>query len=183
MAILNDKQIKELDDVITPFVDHQVEKGTVSYGLSSFGYDIRVGNKFKIFTNINSNEVDPKDFKRELLEDRETDDSVLIPPNSFALASSMERFNMPDDVTGLLFDKSTYRRCGVLTSGTVLEPAWEGWLTIEISNTTPLPVRIYANEGIGQVLFFQGEEPSFTYDDKDGKYQGQSKRPEPSRIK
>lgn len=146
----------------------------VSYGLSSYGYDIRVGREFKIFTNVNSTVVDPKNFVEENVVDFEGD-VCIVPANSFALARTIEYFKMPDDVLAICLGKSTYARCGIIVNVTPFEPGFEGHITIEISNTTPLPAKIYANEGIAQVLFLQGDEKcDTTYKDKKGKYQAQT---------
>lgn len=173
MAILNDKKIKELDDVITPFIDHQVEKGVLSYGLGSMGYDIRISNKFKLFTNISQTPIDPKDFSKDSFVEKEVDNYVVIPPNSFALGVSREKFNIPDNIMALCVGKSTYARMGLVINLTPAEPGWSGKLVIEASNTTPLPVKLYANEGIAQMMFFKGDRPNKTYADKKGKYQDQ----------
>ena len=159
--------------MIEPFEDAQVRKGTISYGVSSFGYDMRVADEFKIFTNVNNAIVDPKAF-----DDRSfvayQGDVCIVPPNSFALARSVEYFRIPRNVITLCVGKSTYARCGIITNVTPFEPEWEGYVTLEISNTTPLPARIYANEGIAQVLFFESDEgPEVSYKDRSGKYQGQ----------
>jgi dCTP deaminase len=159
--------------MINPFSEKQVREGVVSYGLSSYGYDLRVADEFKVFTNVNCAIVDPKAFdERSFVTVRS--DCALIPPNSFALARSVEYFKIPRDVLTICVGKSTYARCGIITNVTPFEPEWEGFVTLEISNTTPLPAKIYANEGIAQVLFFKGEEgPEVSYKDKKGKYQGQ----------
>lgn len=159
--------------MIDPFEPEQVREGTISYGLSSFGYDIRVAPEFKVFTNVYNVIVDPKDFDDRSFVDVAAE-SCIIPPNSFALARTVEYFRMPRDVLAICVGKSTYARCGIVVNVTPLEPSWEGFLTLEISNTTPLPAKIYADEGIAQLLFFQGEEvPSVAYADREGKYQGQ----------
>src|SRR4026207_2235334 len=159
--------------MIKPFEDRQVRKGTISYGLSSYGYDIRIADEFKIFTNINTTIVDPKGFDPRSFVDYQGD-VALIPPNSFALGRSVEYFKIPRTVVPLCVGTPTYARCGIITNVTPFEPEWEGYVTLEISNTTPLPAKIYANEGIAQVLFFRGdEEPAVSYRDKKGKYQGQ----------
>jgi dCTP deaminase len=160
--------------MIEPFEDAQVRQGTISYGLSSYGYDMRVASEFKIFTNVNNAIVDPKAFDDKSFVPFEGD-VCIVPPNSFALARSVEYFRIPRDVITLCVGKSTYARCGIITNVTPFEPEWEGFVTLEISNTTPLPARIYANEGIAQVLFFQGDEaPEVSYLDRKGKYQGQT---------
>jgi dCTP deaminase len=160
--------------MIEPFEDAQVRQGTISYGLSSYGYDMRVASEFKIFTNVNNAIVDPKAFDDRSFVPFEGD-VCIVPPNSFALARSVEYFRIPRDVITLCVGKSTYARCGIITNVTPFEPEWEGFVTLEISNTTPLPARIYANEGIAQVLFFQGDSaPEVSYRDRKGKYQGQT---------
>ena len=159
--------------MIEPFEDRQVREGVVSYGLSSYGYDIRVADEFKVFTNINSTVVDPKNFDARSFVDIRAD-VCIIPPNSFALAKTVEYFRIPRDVLTVCVGKSTYARCGLIVNVTPFEPEWEGNVTLEISNTTPLPAKVYANEGIAQVLFFQSDEPcEVSYADKKGKYQGQ----------
>jgi dCTP deaminase len=156
--------------MIEPFEDRQVREGVVSYGLSSYGYDIRVADEFKVFTNINSTVIDPKQFDPRSFVDIKTD-VCIVPPNSFALARTIEYFRIPRDVLTVCLGKSTYARCGIIVNVTPFEPEWEGFVTLEISNTTPLPARIYANEGIAQVLFFQSDEPcEVSYADKKGKY-------------
>jgi dCTP deaminase len=159
--------------MIEPFVDDQVRAGVISYGVSSYGYDVRVGDEFKVFTNVFNTVVDPKNFDPKSFVDIKADECV-IPPNSFALASTIEYFRIPRDVLTVCLGKSTYARCGIIVNVTPFEPEWEGHVTIEISNTTPLPAKIYANEGIAQVLFFQSDEPcAKSYKDKKGKYQAQ----------
>ncbi|HEY7653040.1 MAG TPA: dCTP deaminase [Methylomirabilota bacterium] len=159
--------------MIKPFEDRQVRKGAISYGLSSYGYDIRIADEFKIFTNINTTIVDPKRFDPRSFVDYQGEVAV-IPPNSFALGRSVEYFKIPRNVLTICVGKSTYARCGIITNVTPFEPEWEGYVTLEISNTTPLPARIYANEGIAQVLFFESDEACETsYADRQGKYQGQ----------
>ena len=159
--------------MIEPFEDGQVRNGVISYGLSSYGYDIRVANEFKIFTNVHSTIVDPKNFDPKSMIDFQGDE-CLIPPNSFALARTVEYFRIPRGVLTVCLGKSSYARCGIIINVTPFEPEWEGYVTLEISNTTPLPAKIYANEGIAQVLFFEGDEECETsYADKKGKYQGQ----------
>ena len=176
MPILSDRWIREMattQGMIEPFVERQTREGVISYGLSSYGYDARVGREFKIFTNVDSAIVDPKAFSPASFVDRELDVCV-VPPNSFALATTMEYFRVPRDVLVICLGKSTYARCGIIVNVTPLEPEWEGHVTIEISNTTPLPAKIYANEGIAQALFFEGDEaPETSYADRKGKYQGQ----------
>ena len=159
--------------MIEPFEDRQVRDGVISYGLSSYGYDIRVADEFKVFTNINSTVVDPKNFDSRSFVDLKSG-ICIIPPNSFALAKTIEYFRIPRDVLTICVGKSTYARCGLIVNVTPFEPEWEGFVTLEISNTTPLPARVYANEGIAQVLFFQSDEPcEVSYADKKGKYQKQ----------
>ena len=175
-SIKADRWIKRMaleHGMIEPFEDRQVREGVVSYGLSSYGYDIRVADEFKVFTNINSTVVDPKNFDARSFVDIKAD-ICIIPPNSFALAKTVEYFRIPRDVLTVCVGKSTYARCGLIVNVTPFEPEWEGFVTLEISNTTPLPARVYANEGIAQVLFFQGDEPcEVSYADKKGKYQKQ----------
>ena len=159
--------------MIKPFEDRQVRKGGISYGLSSYGYDIRIADEFKIFTNINSTVVDPKGFDPRSFVDFKGP-TCIIPPNSFALGRSVEYFRIPRNVLTICVGKSTYARCGIITNATPFEPEWEGFVTLEISNTTPLPAKIYANEGIAQVIFFESDEVCETsYKDRGGKYQGQ----------
>jgi dCTP deaminase len=175
-SIKADRWIRKMaleHQMIEPFEDRQVREGVISYGLSSYGYDIRVANEFKVFTNINSTVVDPKNFDARSFVDVKTD-ICIIPPNSFALAKTVEYFRIPRDVLTVCVGKSTYARCGLIVNVTPFEPEWEGFVTLEISNTTPLPARVYANEGIAQVLFFQSDEPcEVSYADKKGKYQKQ----------
>ncbi len=173
--VKNDRWIREMAQkgMIEPFNKKQVRKGVISYGVSSYGYDMRVADEFKIFTNINSTVVDPKRFDPKSFWDFKGD-VCIIPPNSFALASSVEYFRIPRDVIVICLGKSTYARCGIVVNVTPLEPEWEGHVTIEISNTTPLPAKIYANEGIAQLLFIQAAEVcEISYKDKLGKYQAQ----------
>ena len=159
--------------MIKPFEDRQVRKGGISFGLSSYGYDIRIADEFKIFTNINNSIVDPKAFDPRSFVDFQGE-VALIPPNSFALGRSVEYFKIPRNVLTICVGKSTYARCGIITNVTPFEPEWVGYVTLEISNTTPLPAKIYANEGIAQVLFFESDEACETsYADRQGKYQGQ----------
>jgi dCTP deaminase len=159
--------------MIDPFVDHQVRDGVISFGVSSYGYDIRVADEFKIFTNVYSAIVDPKHFDPQSMVDFKGE-VCIIPPNSFALARTIEYFRIPRDVLTICLGKSTYARCGLIVNVTPFEPEWEGYVTLEISNTTPLPARIYANEGIAQVIFFQADEVcEISYADKKGKYQYQ----------
>ena len=172
MGVLSDHEI--LKDVkIEPFEEGIHRPGVISYGVSSYGYDVRVGRHFKIFTNVHNVVVDPKNFSNESFVDREGD-HCIIPPNSFALAETVEYFEIPRDVLAICVGKSTYARCGIIVNVTPLEPGWEGHVTLEFSNTTPLPARIYANEGACQFLFLQGNEPCETsYADRAGKYMGQ----------
>ena len=177
MTIQSDRWIRDQalnHGMIEPFVEAQRREGCISYGLSSYGYDARVADEFKIFTNVDSATVDPKDFASNSFVDRQTD-VCIIPPNSFALARTVEYFRVPEDVLVICLGKSTYARCGIIVNVTPLEPEWEGHVTLEFSNTTPLPARIYANEGLAQVLFFQSDEPcERSYADKKGKYQKQT---------
>ena len=160
--------------MIEPFEEKQVREGAISYGVSSYGYDLRIADEFKIFTNINSTIVDPKQFDAKSFVDFKGP-ICIVPPNSFALGRSVEYFRIPRDVMTICVGKSTYARCGMILNVTPLEPEWEGHVTLEISNTTPLPARIYANEGIAQVLFLGGSDVCATsYKDKKGKYQGQT---------
>jgi dCTP deaminase len=176
VAIKSDKWIKRMardHQMIEPFVESQTRAGVVSFGVSSYGYDVRVGDEFKVFTNVFNTVVDPKNFDPKSFVDIKAD-VCIIPPNSFALASTIEYFRIPRDILTVCLGKSTYARCGIIVNVTPFEPEWEGHVTIEISNTTPLPAKIYANEGIAQVLFFQGDEPcEISYKDKKGKYQAQ----------
>jgi dCTP deaminase len=176
MTIKSDSWIRRMAlerRMIEPFVERQVRDGVISYGLSSYGYDIRVADEFKVFTNINTTVIDPKQFDPRSLVDVKTD-VCIVPPNSFALARTVEYFRIPRDVLTICLGKSTYARCGIIVNVTPFEPEWEGTATLEISNTTPLPARIYANEGIAQVLFFQSDEIcEVSYADKKGKYQAQ----------
>ena len=174
--IKSDRWIKRMaldHELIKPFEERQVRKGTISYGLSSYGYDIRIADEFKIFTNINNTIVDPKAFDPRSFVDFKGD-VCIIPPNSFALGRSVEYFKIPRNIMTITVGKSTYARCGIITNVTPFEPEWEGFVTLEISNTTPLPAKIYANEGIAQVLFFESDEVcEISYADRQGKYQGQ----------
>ena len=159
--------------MIEPFEERQIRENVVSFGISSYGYDLRIADEFKIFTNINSTIVDPKRFDPKSFVDFKGG-VCIVPPNSFALGRSVEYFRIPRTVMTICVGKSTYARCGIITNVTPLEPEWEGYVTLEISNTTPLPARIYANEGIAQVLFFESDELCETsYRDKEGKYQAQ----------
>ncbi len=176
MAVKSDRWIRRMaleHRLIEPFCEEQVREGVISYGLSSYGYDVRIADEFKIFTNINHTIVDPKDFDPRSFVDVKSA-QCIVPPNSFALARSVEYFRIPRDVIVVCLGKSSYARCGIIVNVTPLEPEWEGIVTLEVSNTTPLPARIYAGEGIAQMLFFQGDEPCQTsYADRRGKYQAQ----------
>ena len=176
MPVMSDVWIRRMAQdhgMITPFVETQKREGVISYGLSSYGYDARVADQFKVFTNVDSAIVDPKQFHPKSVVDR-AGPVCVIPPNSFALAHTMEYFRIPRDVLVICLGKSTYARCGIIVNVTPLEPEWEGQVTIEISNTTPLPAKIYAFEGICQFLFLQGNEPcEVSYADRAGKYMGQ----------
>jgi dCTP deaminase len=180
MSIKSDKWIRRMadkHDMISPFAAGQVRTNNagkiISYGTSSYGYDVRCANEFKIFTNINSSIVDPKNFSDSNFVDVNSE-VCIIPPNSFALARSVEYFKIPRNVLVVCLGKSTYARCGIIVNVTPLEPEWEGHITLEFSNTTPLPARIYANEGVAQVLFLESDEECETsYKDRSGKYQGQ----------
>ena len=176
-GIKSDRWIREMavcHKMIAPFTEQQVQKGVISYGLSSYGYDIRVSNHFRIFTNVHTVVVDPKQFDPKSFVEHEGDECI-IPANSFALARSVEYFIVPKEILAICLGKSTYARCGIIINVTPLEPEWKGIITLEISNTTPLPAKIYANEGIAQMLFFDGDEAcERSYADKNGKYQGQT---------
>lgn len=176
MGIKSDRWIRTMaqeQHMIEPFVENQVHDGVISYGVSSYGYDIRVADEFKIFTNVYSAIVDPKHFDSHSMVDFQGD-VCIIPPNSFALARTVEYFRIPRSILTICVGKSTYARCGIIVNVTPFEPEWEGFVTLEISNTTPLPAKIYANEGIAQVLFFDGDEICETsYADRKGKYQKQ----------
>jgi len=176
MAIKADKWIRKMaleKKMIEPFEEKQVRQGVISYGLSSYGYDIRVADEFKLFTDIYSTLVDPKNFDPKSFVDMKQD-SIIIPPNSFALARTIEYLRIPRSVLTICCGKSTYARCGILVNITPLEPEWEGHVTLEFSNTTPLPAKIYANEGVAQMLFFESDEVcSTSYRDRGGKYMGQ----------
>lgn len=175
--ILSDKWIRQQsieNNMISPFIEKQKREGVISFGVSSYGYDARVSNEFKIFTNVDNAIVDPKNFAENSFVTRHTD-VCIIPPNSFVLARTVEYFKIPKDVLVVCVGKSTYARCGIIVNVTPLEPGWEGHVTLEFSNTTPLPAKIYANEGVCQFLFFKGNEPCETsYSDRNGKYQGQT---------
>ena len=174
MAIKSDKWIRKMslgNEMISPFEDKQVSKSKISYGLSSYGYDIRVTDEYKIFTNVNNSIIDPKKFDENSFVNFKGD-VCIVPANSFALARSVEYFKIPRNVLTVCLGKSTYARCGIIVNVTPFEPEWEGHVTLEISNTTPLPAKIYSNEGLCQVLFFESdEECEVSYKDKKGKYQ------------
>ncbi|HIF25233.1 MAG TPA: dCTP deaminase [Micavibrio sp.] len=175
-GILADHQIRDLamnHGMIEPFVEKQTREGVISYGLSSYGYDSRCSDEFMIFTNVDNAIVDPKDFSQQSFVERKTDVCV-IPPNSFVLTRTVEYFKIPEDVLVVCLGKSTYARCGLIVNVTPLEPGWEGHVTLEISNTTPLPAKVYANEGVAQFLFFKGSAPcEVSYSSRSGKYMGQ----------
>ena len=176
MTVLSDKWIKKMskeNGMISPFVDKQQKKNVISYGLSSYGSDARVSKEFKIFTKVNSSMVDPKDFSNSNFISKKQD-ICIIPPNSFVLASTVEYFKIPKNILVICLGKSTYARCGIIVNVTPLEPEWEGHVTLEFSNTTPLPAKIYANEGACQFVFLQGnEDPEISYADRKGKYMNQ----------
>ena len=176
MTVLSDKWIRKMskeEEMISPFEEKQVRGNSISYGLSSFGYDARVSDEFKIFTNVNSEIVDPKNFKSSNFITKNSSECI-IPPNSFVLARTVEYFKIPKNVLVICLGKSTYARCGIIVNVTPLEPGWEGHVTLEFSNTTPLPAKIYANEGVAQFVFIKGnEDPLVSYADRNGKYQGQ----------
>ena len=178
MSIKPDWWIREqaLNGMIEPFEDRQVRTSEggdlISYGLSSFGYDLRAASEWRIFVNAFNTVVDPKNFDTDSLVEVDGE-TCIIPPNSFALTRSVEYMRIPEDVMVVALGKSSYARCGIVANVTPLEPGWEGHVTLELSNTTPLPAKVYANEGIVQLLFFQGERPEVTYADRKGKYQGQ----------
>ena len=176
MSVKSDRWIRRMaleHGMISPFSEKQVRAGTISYGLSSYGYDLRVADEFRIFTNVNTTIVDPKNFDEKSFVELRCE-CAIIPPNSFALARSIERFSMPRNVVGVCVGKSTYARCGIIVNVTPFEPEWRGIATLEISNTTPLPAKIYANEGLCQVLFFDSDELcEISYAGRNGKYQDQ----------
>jgi len=176
MAIMSDRWIREKaqnENMISPFFEKQKREGNISFGLSSYGYDARIAPEFMIFTNVDNALVDPKNFDDKSFV-RRNDDVCIIPPNSFVLGRTVEYFKIPKDVLVVCLGKSTYARCGLIVNVTPLEPGWEGHVTLEVSNTTPLPAKIYANEGICQFLFFEGNEPcEISYADRSGKYMGQ----------
>lgn len=175
MSIKPDWWIREkaLEGMITPFADRLVRDGVISYGLTSFGYDLRAATEWRIFVNAFNTVVDPKAFDTASLVEFEGEE-VIIPPNSFVLARSVEYIKVPENVMVIAVGKSTYARTGIVANVTPLEPGWEGHVTLEFSNTTPLPAKMYANEGVVQLLFFEGERPEVTYADRKGKYQGQT---------
>ena len=177
MSIKSDRWITKMareTQMIEPFEDRQVRKGVISYGVSSYGYDVRVADEYKIFTNVNSTVIDPKNFDSNSFVNFKGD-VCIVPPNSFALAHTVEYFRIPRNVLTICLGKSTYARCGIIVNVTPFEPEWEGIVTLEISNTTPLPAKIYSNEGIAQVLFFEGDEQcEVSYKDKQGKYLAQT---------
>jgi dCTP deaminase len=176
MSIKADRWIKQMSleqQMIVPFEEKQVRQGVISFGLSSYGYDVRIADEFKIFTNVFGAVVDPKGFDPKSFVDFKGE-VCIIPPNSFALGRTVEYFRIPRKAMTICVGKSTYARCGIITNVTPLEPGWEGHVTLEISNTTPLPAKIYANEGIAQILFFESDEECMvSYADKKGKYQAQ----------
>jgi len=178
MPVKSDKWIRKMalsHQMIKPFAEGRIKKGEISYGLSSYGYDIRVADEFKVFTNVNTTIVDPKNFDPRSLVDVKGD-HCIIPPNSFALARTVEYFKIPRNILTICLGKSTYARCGIIVNVTPFEPEWEGYATLEISNTTPLPAKIYAKEGIAQIIFLEAdEECEVSYKDKKGKYQAQKK--------
>ncbi len=177
MSVKSDRWIEKMakeTGMIEPFEPRQVRNGNISYGVSSYGYDLRVADEYKIFTNVNNSVVDPKNFDEKSFVPFKGD-VCIIPPNSFALARSVEYFRIPRNVLTICVGKSTYARCGIIVNVTPFEPEWEGFVTLEISNTTPLPAKIYSNEGLCQVIFFESdEECRISYRDKEGKYQGQT---------
>ena len=176
MSVMSDRWIRQMareHDMINPFAEGQAREGVISFGLSSYGYDLRVADEFKIFTNVYTTIVDPKHFDERSFEEFRGPVCV-IPPNSFALARSVEYFKIPRNVITVCVGKSTYARCGIIVNVTPLEPEWEGFVTLEISNTTPLPARVYSNEGLCQIVFFESDELcEISYKDKKGKYQAQ----------
>lgn len=176
MPVMSDRWITKMSretGMIEPFEDRQIREGVISYGVSSYGYDMRVATEYRIFTNVLNSLIDPKNFDPKSFVEFEGD-VCIVPANSFALARSVEYFRIPRDIVTICVGKSTYARCGIIINVTPFEPEWEGFVTLEISNSTPLPAKIYSNEGIAQVLFFQGNEPpAVSYRDKKGKYQGQ----------
>jgi len=177
MAIKPDKWIRKMaleEKMIDPFVENQVRENVISYGVSSYGYDVRIADEYKIFTNLNSTIVDPKQFDPRSFVDFKGD-VCIVPPNSFALGRTIEYFKIPRKTMTICVGKSTYARCGIITNVTPLEPGWEGYITLEVSNTTPLPAKIYSGEGIAQILFFESDEECLvSYAERKGKYQGQT---------
>ena len=177
MSVLSDKSIRKLaveEAMISPFIDKQVREGKISYGLSAFGYDARVGDEFKIFHNVNSSIVDPKEFTPDNFVTKKSSDYIIIPPNSFALGTTIEVFKIPRNIMCIVVGKSTYARTGIIVNVTPIESEFFGTVTLEFSNTTPLPAKIYANEGACQFLFYKGEAPpAVTYKDRKGKYMKQ----------
>ena len=178
MPVLSDKSIKKLaheEEMISPFVDKQVRDGKISYGLSSFGYDARVADEFKIFHNVNSSVVDPKKFTSDNFVTKKSSEYIIIPPNSFALGTTIEVFKIQRDIMCIVVGKSTYARTGIIVNVTPIESEFFGTVTLEFSNTTPLPAKIYANEGVAQFLFLKGDQdPETSYADRKGKYMGQT---------
>ena len=178
MAVMPDSWIRRMAlerGMVEPFVDRQNREGVISYGLSSYGYDARVAPEFKIFTDVDNAVVDPKEFNEKSFVERTVDVFCMVPPNSFALARTVEYFRIPRDILVICLGKSTYARCGMIVNVTPLEPEWEGHVTLEISNTTPLPAKVYAEEGVCQFLFLRGESPpEVSYADRKGKYMGQT---------
>ena len=177
--VMNEKWIKMMakeHGMITPFEENQVRKNSISFGTSSFGYDSKISDEFKVFTNVNTEIVDPKNFKPTNFVTRKGPECI-IPPNSFALASTVEKFKIPDDILVICLGKSTYARCGIIVNVTPLEPGWTGHVTLELSNSTPLPAKVYANEGCCQFIFLKGNErPETTYADRKGKYMDQENK-------
>ena len=177
MSVQSDKWIIKMakeNAMISPFEDKQIRGNNISFGTSSYGYDARVADEFKIFTNVNAEIVDPKNFKATNFVTKNNSECI-IPPNSFVLARTVEKFKIPDDILVICLGKSTYARCGIIVNVTPFEPEWEGYVTLEISNTTPLPAKIYSNEGLCQVIFFESDEDcEVSYKDKSGKYQSQT---------
>tara|TARA_Y100000590_G_scaffold234203_1_gene263766 strand:+ start:610 stop:1164 length:555 start_codon:yes stop_codon:yes gene_type:complete len=177
MTVQNDKWIKKMSlehEMISPFESKQVRGKNISFGLSSYGYDARIADEFKIFTNVNSTIIDPKNFSSNNFISKKGDECI-IPPNSFVLGRTVEYFKIPRDILVICLGKSTYARCGLIINVTPLESSWEGHVTIEISNSTPLPAKVYSNQGIAQFIFLKGNEaPEVSYADRDGKYMGQT---------
>ncbi len=172
--ILSDKTLKTMEDMITPFEKNLVRDGKISYGLSSYGYDARLADEFKVFTDVYTTVIDPKNFDPKAFVEIKAD-HCIIPPHGFILSRTVERFKIPRDVLVICLGKSTYARCGLIVNVTPLEPGWEGYVTLEISNTTPLPAKVYANEGVCQFLFLRGDQPcEVAYNDRNGKYMNQT---------